>query len=429
MNDKLYGIILNENDPLNRGRYKVYIPSLQNSKKNKKGIWATNGMSSYVRYRNSSNKTTSVGTYLPLQPGMEVNIKMTGDQAEIISIHNNTTSIPDPNNRDNIYRTTAPDGSSLTMDSNKGYVHLTYKNGASNLTLSDNYAALELNAPGSNGNEFTSRIIVADESITFRIGNSVMEFNESGLAMKFGGGSQYNITKESIELQSEGDLSINAKGTLSLSGRKVHVQGKTEAHIRSPHTRINGAQLLSLKGTQIDIESLITTSVKSLNINLQAEIKMTEVATIKDSKILGTYNINVPIMVESSGVKSTASGSIMESYGIRAMDGQIVSNLGVGSAATSAINSSITTVLTILDTTMGIMGTGFLLKGPGMGLVSTAIVDTFAGSAHPANKPLGSTIGAFDVNDKVSPTTIINDQINYTNTVMEKYTPKPKMVL
>lgn len=66
------GIILENIDPINRGRYKVYIPELMPSISENKGIWCSNHVH---KWRYTDSDLGEYGEYHPLQKGTTVMIE------------------------------------------------------------------------------------------------------------------------------------------------------------------------------------------------------------------------------------------------------------------------------------------------------------------------------------------------------------------
>jgi hypothetical protein len=64
---RYHGIILKDIDPLNQGRYKVWISELMHQIPKTEGIWCKNRT-----HKNRVGKTLKDGSYQPLQPGTEV---------------------------------------------------------------------------------------------------------------------------------------------------------------------------------------------------------------------------------------------------------------------------------------------------------------------------------------------------------------------
>jgi len=67
-----HGIVLEDKDPKNQGRYKVHIPELMPMIEDNKGIWIKNQMH---RWRYTPSEKYFCGEYKPLQPGMLVLVK------------------------------------------------------------------------------------------------------------------------------------------------------------------------------------------------------------------------------------------------------------------------------------------------------------------------------------------------------------------
>lgn len=64
---RYHGVILKDLDPLNKGRYKVWISELMYQIPSTEGIWCKNRM-----HKSRVTKGVSYGTYHPLQPGTQV---------------------------------------------------------------------------------------------------------------------------------------------------------------------------------------------------------------------------------------------------------------------------------------------------------------------------------------------------------------------
>jgi len=93
------GVVLNDPDPKNMGRYKVHIPELQLRMSENSGIWCRNKIHTY-RATNSDDGV--YGTYYPLHSGTKVIVSITNEDYSSASIERINIHEKDLDHRDTL---------------------------------------------------------------------------------------------------------------------------------------------------------------------------------------------------------------------------------------------------------------------------------------------------------------------------------------
>jgi len=141
-----------------------------------------------------------------------------------------------------------------------------------------------------------------------------------------------------------------------------------------------------------------------MHVGIDAWISYDLFTTIKNELNLALENIYSSITAKTSGVDVLATGIRAESYSIRAQDGIVVSNLGIGAGVSGSISASMNTVANTIKLTLMTVNTGLLMSDPFTGAVNQVLTMTIAGSANQALggiDPIGENLSDFDRKNSV----------------------------
>lgn len=425
-----YGIVLPDLDPLEQGRYKVYIPATMQRPSGEvvDGIWCQNGLTTFRAYRNSDNQPVVGGNSRPITPGAPVIVSMSdsGDNPTIVRFAPTNISTPDGKNRDSLYIIEqTPKGSSVIIDEDKGFLHINYGAGSSNVLLTPDTVSLEINTPDSTGSSFVSGVRIQPDAIRLQMKDSLLELNSSGFGVTLKDGSYMRMTKKGIEFYGEDYINMASKKSISAYSNGINITGTSNLDLRSSDTKLSGTQKLALTGNQISIESFLTTQLKGMHIGLQAKLKMSMSSTMYDNKVLGVrndfsavHNENAQTKVGVYSMQSISSSTILQ-------DGQVISNMGVGASVSASVATS--TVASVEATQAGLAayGTVLLSNNSFSAAASNVVAETLPGVAQVADEPIGTNFGVQDKTDKKSATSVVNSVNNKRNEALAKYSIVP----
>jgi hypothetical protein len=256
-----------------------------------------------------------------------------------------------------------------------------------------------------------------------------MKFDESGFSIgNDDGGSYMRLTKDGLELHGEEFVKFTSKEGVSLQGKEVTIEGTKDASVRSNHLRLSGTQLTSIKGVQIELEAMYNVQLKGIHIGFQAAAKLTEVTPLKQQMISGMHVKTCGVYAEQSSLHAIKTGTFALGAGTIGMDGNIISNAGLGKSVSSSTYSSGQASATALQSGLAVAGTVLLTKEPGVSAANQVLTNSMAGAAKPAQEPTGNVSKAKDKKDKQSMNSVAATRFTKTNSLMEKFSIVPNLV-
>lgn len=427
---EMYGIVLADKDPLSQGRYRVNIPERMQRPDGKvvDGIWCQNGLSSFSGFRDSNNTPIISGNYRPIQPGTPVIVSINGDftNPTIVRMAPTNITVPDGENRDGLFiLEQTPDGSTIEMNSDTGYVAMTYKGGRGNVFLAEDTISLEINSTSENGSHFVSGIQVQPDKISLKMKDSMMELNSTGFSIRLQDGSFMTMTKKGIEIYGEDNIKLSSKKGISVLSSQVNVNGTSELHLLGSDTKISGTQKMAMNGNQINIESFLTTQLKGLHIGMDAKVKMTLNSLIYDNTVLGIKNDYSAVSVESAQTKSCVFSMLSEAASTRLQDSQVISNMGVGASVSASLSTSVLGTTKTTQAGLAAFGTTMLINSPFTAAAAATIALAIPGSAQPADAIIEPAFGSYDKADKKTAASVLNTNIQKRNTNLKQFSVVP----
>ena len=429
------GVVLDKKHPTDPNLYYVHFGSKTANEDGRLdgGIWCNNGLGNFVRYRDQNNQAYSYGSYIPIHPGAPVNVLMTNGgkgNPTIIGFQSTTTSTPDMDNVHDLYILgQSPNGSSVEIDDKVGAIRMVYNKGATVFSLADELATLEITDGHSSGRKANTGIFMRKGGIIFKLKDSMMQFDESGLSINFDdGGTVVKITKKRVVMEGMEVFKVASKEQVSLKGTKMTLEGTKDASLTASELKVGGKQLTNITGSQINIESMFAISLKSLAINFWAWTKLSEFSATKDSNILMAENKTLGTYSEASGIHSVTTGAFNIGAGSINMDWNISNNSGIGMSAAASQYSSTKASMVAIQAALTTLGTTMLLKVAPIAAANKIIADTLAGASEPAQEPSGNASNARDKNDKKSYGSVAATKFSKNKYVMEKYSITPNLI-
>ncbi len=430
------GVVLTQKHPTDPSLYYVHFgeKTSESSGRIESGIWCTNSIQPFTRYRNTNDETISYGSYIPLQPFTPVNVLMSNGglgSPTIIGFPSTNTSIPDNTHTSDLHVLgLTPKGSTIQMDDKTGAINIMYNKGMSAVHLSNDMISLELqNGSGGSSQEMNTSIALRKGAIHFKLPEATMQFDESGFGVSFNdGGTSVKITKKGVVMEGMELFKVASEEQVSIKGSKLTLQGTKDASLSANELKIGGKQLTNITGTQINIESVFATSMKSVALNFNATSKLDVRAAIKDETIAGASTKKAGIICEKSASHNIVTGSLNTSASIIAMDGLIQSNIGAGTAAAVPAYASSKVASLSLHAALTAFGLSLGVKSSSMMSLNKVWADTISGASEPAMEPVGNATGARDKNDKKSFGSVAGTYFTKNRETMHKYSVVPPLI-
>jgi len=431
------GVILPKKHPTDPNLYYVGFGEKTNNPMGKieTGVWCSNGISTFTRYRDANNVPVSYGSYTPLQPNSPVNVLMANGgigASTIIGFPPTNTSYPNSEDRDTLHILgQTPNGSVIQMDDKTGSINIMYNKGETVLSLSDNIIEMGIleGAAGSSKESHTS-ISMRKNSIKFKLKDAMMQFDETGLSVSFDdGGTSMNITKNGVVFEGMDVFKVASNEQVSLKGTKLNIEGTKTASLSANELKVGGKTLTNITGAQINVESMYGTTLKSTALNFWALAKIDIKAATRSSNISGMDVTTATVIAEGSSAHAIKTGSFGLAAGVIGMDSNISTNSGMGKAIANGTYSSAKLASSTIQIGLTTLGTSMLLQTSSVAIINKIIADTLAGTSEPAQEPSGSASGAKDKNDKKSFNSVAATKFNKNNHVMEKYSVVPNLAV
>lgn len=398
------------------------------------GVWCHNMISGFVRYRDIMNNPISYGAYTPIQAYTPVMVLL-GDGGAgvnlIIGFAPTNTGTPDIENRNELHVLgQSPKGSYVAIDDKTGNIQLLYEKGNTSLVMGNQAIALEVTKGDKSGKTGDTGIHINKGSIEFRLRDSVMKFDETGLSVSFDdGGSYFKVTKQGAELHGEDFVKLTSKEQMSLKGSKMTLQGTKDASLSAAQLKIGGKQLTNITGAQIDIRSMFTIQLTSLHVGLRAFAMIREVAPIKEGVYPAFETTATTISATAAAAnRSVLSPSIAMGASVIAQDGLVLSNMGIGSSVATSATSGTFATAEGMHTAFMVAFSAFLLKVSPITATQKILADILPGTSEPAQDPTGNTNNARNKKDKKTYASVASSKFMANETVMKRYSVVPRLV-
>lgn len=394
------------------GKYKVYIPSLMMHDKNFKWCLAKNMVGSYGKWvdPNNSKICYSIGNYIPLQIGMNVEVVFQNtqfDSCRIMGLDYDQIPLNKDDQQSFYLFGKTKNGTQIYTDDARGITHVMHNKGLSNIILMDDKISLSINETSNVGTNNFANIELAKESIILRVGHTALILDESGISFKLKD-NQYEFSNKEMNHKTS-RYTVEADDII-FKGKKIFTNATEEVHLKSTVTRITGGQHLSLNGNVVNIDSNTNTTIQSTgSVNIKSYLNMAiscptniSLSTIGLLSLDGTNTIVNGINTVVNGVTTAINGTtILE-------DSQIIRGVG---AATSMANSLVASMKSINVAMLGTdisLTTALHFNDPFSGMACNAMSETLPGVAQgaPNTLPIITMVPKFDY---------INSVLKYIN--------------
>jgi hypothetical protein len=429
------GIVLPRKHPTDPSLYYVAFGEKTNDVNGRleNGVWCSNGITPYTRFRDANNNPVTYGSFIAIQPYTPVNVLMAGGGSgisTIIGFPPTNTSVPSIENRDNMHIVSqTPGGSLIEMDDTTRSIKLIANKGTSAISIADDLLELSLLKDKESSKEEHTGIRLRKGGFIINLPDSRFQFDETGLSISFdGGGTAVRIDKNGINFEGMDTFKVVANEQVSLKGSKMTLEGVKDASLSANELKVGGKQLTSITGSQINIESIFGTTLKSNALNFWALTKIQENAAMKDSTILGMDVRTAAVIADSAPSYNITTNAFAVASSFIGLDSNIMTNMGMGKAIASPTYFSCKSATTTTHIGFTMVGSQLLLKNPLNASMNKLLADTIAGTSEPAQEKSGIISGVRDKNDKKSFNSVASNKINKNNEVMEKYCVVPRLV-
>ena len=396
-------IVVGNNTSDTKGKYPVFIPELNVSLSNEiKPFWMTNEITGNVLSRwkiPGSDEVYSAGSYFPLSEGMKVNVRFRTDSYNsgyINRIKTNSPLLYETVLRDDHYLINKTKrGSYILQDDATGETHISNLMGKTNIILDNDRILLKVTEGGkvNGGTVSYSGFEIEKTGMTYNIGNVTFRVDETGITMNVGdnifsmteSGTSFFTNKLNLETESQlniksGRLKLTGTESLDLFSNDTKITGNTNLNLTGHNIKVEADPLGSvhLNGAYLSLQSLITTSIMSPNI---------------DMKAITNLSISSPILSMHSTVGTISATTLALDSATTLMDGTILSNMGVAkSLAVSSLATNTALNTGLYATYMGLsMSTS--MSDPISGAVNSTLVSLIPGSSN----PIGYNIKPFNI--------------------------------
>ena len=389
---KIYRAIIQGLSDTTDGKYKIHVPSLMAHDKTFKWCLAKNKVGKYGKWvdPNNKNKVYSIGNYIPLHLGMNVEVVFETtqhDSGKIIDLSYDQIPLNKDDQQTFYLFGKTKNGTQIYTDDSRNITHIQHHKGLANIIMMDDKISLSTNEVSDIGTNNFSNIELSKESIILKVGHTSLILDESGLTVQtkdnkyeFGNKEMnYKTSKYGIEADE-----------FSIQANKIFVNGLEEVHVKSVVSRITGTQHMSVNGNIVNIDSNTNTTIQSTGIvDLKAYLNMS---------LFCPTNIGLTTlgMLSLDGIQTTVNGIVTTINGTTLAlnaptifeDSQVIRGVGGASAlagstvaAAKAVNLSMTGVDIALTT-------AFHFNDPFSGMVCNVMSETLPGVAQGAPNPL-----------------------------------------
>lgn len=421
-NKRYFAIIQGLSDQTD-GKYKLHIPELMAHDLNFRWCMGMNRVSKYAKWMDpDSKKVYSMGWYLPLQVGMNVEVifdTTSYQSCKIVDLYY-TESPMNKDDQESYYLWgKTKNGTQIYTDDSRNLTHIMHNNGLTNCIMMDDKITLSVNEVSAVGSNTFSVVEVGKESITLKVGETSIVLDASGI--HYGvkgnsytyGGKEFNIKTEKFSVESD---------TTEILSRQIFLTGTEEIHSKGTVNRVTGGQHLSLNGNVVNVESTINTTIQSAtSLNLSANVNLD--INCESNVSISTYGYLYMSGTSTvlDGINTTINGTTLAlNAPIIYEDSQIMRGMGIASAVAPANVGSamaISTSLGIMDTSLT---TAFHFNDPFSGMASNMITEaSIPGVAQgtPNPMPLVNMVPSFDYISSVLKYTHSNNEISNIGTI------------
>lgn len=404
------------------GKYKIHIPELMSHDKSFRWCYARNHVSPYGKWIDpNSNEVYSIGSYIPLQVGMNVEVAF-----ETQSFHSGRivglvyTEAPlNKDDQENFYLFgKTKNGTQIYTDDSRNITHIMHNKGLSNIILMDDKISFSINEVSAVGNNNFSNIEMSKESIILKVGDTALVLDESGISF-VSKDNQYNFGTKEMNFKTS-KFSVEAD-SYEIQAGKIYLNGLEELHMKSTVSRLTGGQHLSLNGNVVNVDSNTNTTIQSsgstnlkANINLSVSCPSTiSLSTLGFLSLSGTSTVVDGINTVINGTSLALNGSVILE------DSQIVRGMGVGSSmAASMVATAKSMELAMQGVDIGLT-TAFHFNDPFSGMATNVMTETLPGVAQGAPNPMPNVpiIPTFDYVNSVIKYIKTNTKIGNIGTI------------
>ena len=389
---KIYKAIIQGLSDTTDGKYKVYIPSLMAHDKTFKWCYAKNRVGKYGKWidPNNSKMVYSIGNYIPLHIGMNVEVlfdTMNHDSCRIIDIYYDQIPLNKDDQQTFYLFGKTKNGTQIYTDDSRGITHIEHNKGLANIIMMDDKISLSTNEVSDLGTNNFSNIELSKESIILKVGNTSLILDESGFIFQtkdnkweFGNKEMtYKTKKYNIEAEE-----------YAIQANKVYINGLEEAHIKSTVTRVTGGQHLSINGNVVNIDSNTNTTVQSTgSVNIKSILNMaiscpTNIALSTEGMLAldGTQTI-------LNGITTVVNGTTLALNAPTVFeDSQIIRGIGAASSTATTMVAAMKSLYYSMKAVDISLTTAFHFNDPFSGMACNVMTETLPGVAQGAPNPL-----------------------------------------
>jgi len=390
------GYIVDVIDPAGMNRKAVHIPSLMKSTiPGENYIFCKEAINTFVRTRDPLKPNIpymSYGSLQPILPGTKVLVTFINNSLEsgyIIGIDATVKETLSPNEW--LIFKTQKDTELYVNDKNK-VCHLKNAGGKSNIFMTEDSVYLQVNEvdPEGKGEDeliAQSYIQLGKNAIIFKVGDTSYRFGNNGININNGKDSSTFIetSKDTININASKSINISSdSGNVHINGQYTYVTGYNELHLFGSDTRLTGSQKAQISGTTVALWGWMDAHIKGMHVGIDAWLSFDTFTTVKNEMNLALKNSFSSILSDSSVISSASTGLKAESYSIKAQDGIVLSNLGIGAGISASVGVSMTAVTSALKISLATLNTGFLMNDPFTSAANQVLTMTIAGSASQA---------------------------------------------
>ncbi len=389
------GYIQDIPDPTNTGRHAVYIPNILKSQiPGEKYIFCKEIINTYVRTRDPLKNGTpyfSYGSYQPLIPGTKVLVTFVNNSMDSGYIIGIDGKVKQPFAKEWLIFKTKND-TEMYVDDDAGIIHINNK--FSNVYMTQDEIILQVNKQkpndGEDEKEAQTYIQLDKSSIMFKVGNSSYSFNENGIILHSGekAATYLEISKDTININATKSVNISSdEGSVAINSQYTYLTGYNELHLFGNDARFTGAQKAQISGTTVVMWGWFDAHVKGLHVGIDAWLSYDTFTTLKNEVNLALSQTTSIIDTKTTSLESSVTGVKAESYSIKAQDGIVISNMGIGAAVSGSMNASMSAISLSTKLILMTINTGLLMSDPFTGAANQVLTMTIGGAA---NQALGS---------------------------------------
>lgn len=351
-----------------------------------------------MQHASQESSKLSSGAYFPLHRGMKVEVKFRTDDITdgyITKIINNQGSMPLSHNlKDDFYLVCKTvNDSYLYIDENRQVMHMMNSNGRTNLLLDSDRVVLhagELLNGGAQGVKNDSIIEVTTSGISLKFGKSYIKIDDSGIVLSAGEKSKsyLQITEAGIRLGADEDVIIRSEKNLNVIGQHLYTTGIEDYNIHSTNTKISGAQMLTLTGNTVSIDSALETYIKGSHIGIDALMKLNLSGLMIDVNALSTLYLESIMYTNKSEVSTTKTDVLVNASSVIMNDGIVMSNMQMATSAAESMAGVQMAMSTATEAAAAALTIGMGMNDPVSGTIANIMNSTLSGAANPANNLL-----------------------------------------